>query len=62
MLKICEQKGVGDQFTADQFYSLSLLMAVSSQYITPIYTHKLLAQIEILSYFPYTEAVFVLLP
>ncbi|XP_037070380.1 sister chromatid cohesion protein PDS5 homolog A-A-like [Pollicipes pollicipes] len=27
MLKICEQKGVGDQFTADQFYSLSLLMA-----------------------------------
>ncbi|XP_050356035.1 sister chromatid cohesion protein PDS5 homolog B isoform X2 [Nymphalis io] len=26
MLKICEQKGVGDQFTADQFYNLSHLM------------------------------------
>lgn len=28
MLKICEQKGVGDQFTADQFYNLSHLMVV----------------------------------
>ena len=27
MLKICEQKGVGDQFTVDQFYWLSLLLA-----------------------------------
>ena len=27
MLKICEQKGVGDQFTVDQFYSLALLIA-----------------------------------
>lgn len=26
MLKICEQKGVGDQFLADQFYALSQLM------------------------------------
>ncbi|XP_071446886.1 sister chromatid cohesion protein PDS5 homolog A isoform X2 [Hetaerina americana] len=26
MLKVCEQKGVGDQFTAEQFYNLSLLM------------------------------------
>ncbi|XP_052872829.1 sister chromatid cohesion protein PDS5 homolog B-B isoform X1 [Anopheles cruzii] len=26
MLKICEQKGVGDQFIADQFYNLSQLM------------------------------------
>ncbi|XP_012269752.1 sister chromatid cohesion protein PDS5 homolog B isoform X2 [Athalia rosae] len=26
MLKICEQKGVGDQFTAEQFYNLSQLM------------------------------------
>lgn len=26
MLKICEQKGVGDQFTAEQFYNLSTLM------------------------------------
>lgn len=29
MLKICEQKGVGDQFTAEQFYDLSHLMVVS---------------------------------
>ena len=29
MLKICEQKGVGDQYTAEQFYNLSLLMIVS---------------------------------
>lgn len=28
MLKICEQKGVGDQFTAEQFYNLSQLMVV----------------------------------
>lgn len=27
MLKICEQKGVGDQFTVEQFYALSLLIA-----------------------------------
>ena len=27
MLKICEQKGVGDQFTVDQFYSLAFLLA-----------------------------------
>ncbi|XP_063845776.1 sister chromatid cohesion protein PDS5 homolog B-B-like isoform X2 [Scylla paramamosain] len=26
MLKICEQKGVGDQFTSEQFYNLSRLM------------------------------------
>lgn len=30
MLKICEQKGVGDQFTAEQFYNLSQLMVVRS--------------------------------
>ena len=28
MLKICEKKGVGDQFTAEQFYNLSQLMVV----------------------------------
>lgn len=28
MLKICEQKGVGDQYTADQFFLLSRLMMV----------------------------------
>jgi sister-chromatid-cohesion protein PDS5 len=26
MLKICEQKGVGDQFTAEQYYNLARLM------------------------------------
>lgn len=29
MLKVCEQKGVGDQYTAEQFYNLSQLMRVS---------------------------------
>lgn len=29
MLKIAEQKGVGDQYTAEQFYTLSQLMYVS---------------------------------
>lgn len=28
MLKICEQKGVGDQFTTEQFYNLSTLMVM----------------------------------
>jgi sister chromatid cohesion protein PDS5 len=28
MLKICEQKGVGDQFNATQFFNLSHLMQV----------------------------------
>jgi hypothetical protein len=32
MLKICEQKGVGDQFNAEQFYHLSLLMTVRLQF------------------------------
>lgn len=30
MLKICEQKGVGDQYTAEQFYHLSQLMVIQS--------------------------------
>lgn len=30
MLRICEQKGVGDQFTHEQFYTLSQLMVRSS--------------------------------
>lgn len=29
MLKIAEQKGVGDQYTAEQFFTLSQLMYVS---------------------------------
>lgn len=28
ILKICEQKGVGDQYNAEQFYNLSQLMVV----------------------------------
>lgn len=35
MLKICEQKGVGDQFSAEQFYILSQLM-VSATHISII--------------------------
>ena len=27
MLKICEQKGVGDQFTVEQYYNLSTLVS-----------------------------------
>lgn len=41
MLKICEQKGVGDQFTAEQFYNLSHLMVVSTCFFTVvIHTHQ----------------------
>lgn len=29
MLKICEQKGVGDQYSPEQFYNLAQLMIVS---------------------------------
>lgn len=29
MLKICEQKGVGDQYSVEQFYNLAQLMVVS---------------------------------
>lgn len=36
MLKICEQKGVGDQFTSEQFYNLSLLMNVSKKCSDPL--------------------------
>lgn len=32
MLKICEQKGVGDQFNAEQFYNLSQLMVSFSYF------------------------------
>lgn len=39
MLKICEQKGVGDQFTAEQFYNLSLLMVVRSTQICSYVTN-----------------------
>lgn len=38
MLKICEQKGVGDQFLAEQFYMLSQLMV--SRVMESIQTHS----------------------
>ncbi|XP_076031392.1 cohesin associated factor B pds5 isoform X2 [Oratosquilla oratoria] len=41
MLKICEQKGVGDQFTIDQFYNLSLLMTDESSNVRERFAHKL---------------------
>lgn len=37
MLKICEQKGVGDQYTAEQFYNLSQLMQVSKLFYNFLY-------------------------
>lgn len=41
MLKICEQKGVGDQFTVDQFYILSLLIADDMPEVRERFTAKL---------------------
>ena len=41
MLKICEQKGVGDQFTVDQFYSLALLIADDMPEVRERFTAKL---------------------
>lgn len=41
MLKICEQKGVGDQFTAEQFYHLSQLMVDPVPEVREIFARKL---------------------
>lgn len=41
MLKICEQKGVGDQFTAEQFYNLSQLMLDPVPEVREIFAKKL---------------------
>uniref|UniRef100_A0A1B0D151 Uncharacterized protein n=1 Tax=Phlebotomus papatasi TaxID=29031 RepID=A0A1B0D151_PHLPP len=41
MLKICEQKGVGDQFTAEQFYNLSQLMVDPVPEVREAFTKKL---------------------
>uniref|UniRef100_A0A1B6DQW8 Uncharacterized protein n=1 Tax=Clastoptera arizonana TaxID=38151 RepID=A0A1B6DQW8_9HEMI len=41
MLKICEQKGVGDQFSAEQFYNLSQLMADEVPNVREIILNKL---------------------
>ncbi|XP_059055700.1 sister chromatid cohesion protein PDS5 homolog B-B isoform X1 [Achroia grisella] len=41
MLKICEQKGVGDQFTAEQFYNLSHLMIDNVPQVRETFAAKL---------------------
>lgn len=41
MLKVCEQKGVGDQYTAEQFYNLSQLMADEVKNVREIFATKL---------------------
>uniref|UniRef100_U5EGZ1 Putative sister chromatid cohesion complex cohesin subunit pds5 n=1 Tax=Corethrella appendiculata TaxID=1370023 RepID=U5EGZ1_9DIPT len=41
MLKICEQKGVGDQFNAEQFYNLSQLMIDPVPEVRDIFVKKL---------------------
>ncbi|CAG4939387.1 unnamed protein product [Colias eurytheme] len=41
MLKICEQKGVGDQFTAEQFYNLSHLMVDDVPQVREAFAAKL---------------------
>lgn len=41
MLKICEQKGVGDQFTAEQFYNLSQLMVDEVKEVREAFSNKL---------------------
>lgn len=41
MLKVCEQKGVGDQYTAEQFYNLSSLMVDEVKQVREIFASKL---------------------
>ncbi|GLV36490.1 precocious dissociation of sisters 5 [Carabus blaptoides fortunei] len=41
MLKVCEQKGVGDQYTAEQFYNLSQLMVDDVKHVREIFAGKL---------------------
>ncbi|KAI4466781.1 androgen induced inhibitor of proliferation as3 / pds5-related [Holotrichia oblita] len=41
MLKVCEQKGVGDQYTAEQFYNLSQLMIDEVRQVREIFALKL---------------------
>ncbi|XP_013182149.1 PREDICTED: sister chromatid cohesion protein PDS5 homolog B [Papilio xuthus] len=41
MLKICEQKGVGDQYTAEQFYNLSHLMIDEVPQVRELFAAKL---------------------
>ncbi|CAH0549988.1 unnamed protein product [Brassicogethes aeneus] len=41
MLKVCEQKGVGDQYTAEQFYNLSQLMVDEVKQVREAFAAKL---------------------
>ncbi|KAH1008037.1 sister chromatid cohesion protein PDS5 homolog B-B [Dendroctonus ponderosae] len=41
MLKVCEQKGVGDQYTAEQFYNLSQLMCDDVKQVRELFASKL---------------------
>lgn len=41
MLKVCEQKGVGDQYTAEQFYNLSQLMVDEVKQVRELFAIKL---------------------
>lgn len=41
MLKVCEQKGVGDQYTAEQFYNLSQLMVDEVKQVRELFAAKL---------------------
>uniref|UniRef100_A0A1I8NDQ3 Uncharacterized protein n=1 Tax=Musca domestica TaxID=7370 RepID=A0A1I8NDQ3_MUSDO len=41
MLKICEQKGVGDQYTAEQYYSLAQLMCDPVPQVREMFARKL---------------------
>ncbi|XP_022921243.1 sister chromatid cohesion protein PDS5 homolog B isoform X2 [Onthophagus taurus] len=41
MLKVCEQKGVGDQYTVEQFYNLSQLMCDEVKQVREIFSSKL---------------------
>ncbi|KAJ8925853.1 hypothetical protein NQ315_009705 [Exocentrus adspersus] len=41
MLKVCEQKGVGDQYTAEQFYNLSQLMVDEVKQVRETFAMKL---------------------
>ena len=41
MLKICEQKGVGDVYTVDQFYNLSQLAIDEVKQVRELFVAKL---------------------
>ena len=41
MLKICEQKGVGDVYTVEQFYNLSQLAVDDVKHVRELFVTKL---------------------